>query len=483
MRNTRPNMKDTKESGAALMWVAGSLVALLAVSSFAIDLGWYYLNASRVQRAADAAALAGVVHLPGFVTEANTDAVIAATTNFAGSTLNPAPVAHADNRYQVFVRATIPSFFARIVGWNNFTVTRSATAEYVKPVRMGSPFNNFGNGNDASQNFWAAINGPRTGKQQGDPFAPQCLNGNSCSSNTNTQYRSNGYYYAVEIPSGKTSMTVDLYDPGYYRRTGFGVGTGDVDSLSETVAGGVTTTYTLRSPDSTPLDPTDNPAVGGTCTQTWAPITDTGYPSNTSNGKDNWRAHCTVASPIAGIYYLQVSSSGTTGGSNHFAIRATTVPSTGAIAKVYGALDMSIFTNDVLGTDRAVLHLAEVPTVHAGKRLEIKLFDPGEGSGNAYMTLRTPSGATPTCDWTAWDESVTSQITSRTDVSCRIQTTVSGTAQFNSRWVIINIDIPSNYSCTTNCWWTLLMEIGTPHDRTTWQARIVGNPVRLVPNP
>jgi hypothetical protein len=47
----------------------------------------------------------------------------------------------------------------------------------------------------------------------------------------------------------------------------------------------------------------------------------------------------------------------------------------------------------------------------------------------------------------------------------------------------VTIDISPTYTCTTNCWWTMDLELNTPHDRTTWEARVIGNPVRLVPNP
>ena len=45
------------DRGAALALVAGSLVVLMGMAAFGSDLAWFYLNASRIQRAADAAAL------------------------------------------------------------------------------------------------------------------------------------------------------------------------------------------------------------------------------------------------------------------------------------------------------------------------------------------------------------------------------------------------------------------------------------------
>lgn len=38
----------SQEQGAALPLVAGALVVLLALSAFAVDLGWLYLNLSLI---------------------------------------------------------------------------------------------------------------------------------------------------------------------------------------------------------------------------------------------------------------------------------------------------------------------------------------------------------------------------------------------------------------------------------------------------
>jgi hypothetical protein len=50
------------------------------------------------------------------------------------------------------------------------------------------------------------------------------------------------------------------------------------------------------------------------------------------------------------------------------------------------------------------------------------------------------------------------------------------------------IDIPDNYTCNpaangnSGCYWKMNLNLQTSHDRTTWAARVIGNPVRLVPN-
>ncbi|MGB8362357.1 MAG: pilus assembly protein TadG-related protein, partial [Acidimicrobiia bacterium] len=54
-----------RDKGSALMFVAASMVLLMGMAAFGVDLAWFYLNSSWVQRAADAASLGGVIHLPG----------------------------------------------------------------------------------------------------------------------------------------------------------------------------------------------------------------------------------------------------------------------------------------------------------------------------------------------------------------------------------------------------------------------------------
>ena len=80
MRQLIRKLRDA-ENGIALVWFATTLVLLIGTAGFAVDLGWLYLNSSRTQRSADAAATAGVVHLPGFPANADLDARDAARAN------------------------------------------------------------------------------------------------------------------------------------------------------------------------------------------------------------------------------------------------------------------------------------------------------------------------------------------------------------------------------------------------------------------
>jgi Flp pilus assembly protein TadG len=232
---TRLAQNRDQESGAALPFVAILLVLLLGVSAFAIDLGWLYLNGARLQRAADSSALAGVVYLPGDMANVSAKAVDGANANgWDIGSVNGTPVAGggadtldyqslADNKLEVTLATTIPTFFLKVVGIDTFDISRTATAEYVKPVPIGSPDPCFGIGQTSlhsgdcspatAQRFWAAISGPLTNKWNGDARATRFWDDDGTWNQefNNTQYRPNGYYLAIDVPSpGVTDLTVSV---------------------------------------------------------------------------------------------------------------------------------------------------------------------------------------------------------------------------------------------------------------------------------
>lgn len=476
-----------RDKGVALPLIASMIVVLIGLSAFAIDLGWIYLSSSRVQRAADSAALAGVVFLPGDIAGVNARTVEGANANgYDVGSVNGSPVAGggadslawtalADNRLQVTLDSEIPTFFIKVLGIDSISLSRTATAEYVKPVPLGSPDPCFGIGSGAAvgedcnpataQNFWAAISGPYTNKFNGDQYSTRWWCETGCwgpPENVNSEYRSSGYYLGIEVPSGVGDLDVDIFDAAFWDRGDFEIQTGDNEQDTN---GGADTHFQLYNYDSTPLDPSDNSPIPG-CRFDLS--------SNTSGYDWQWRQLCSLSNPDPGIYVLRIWTDGSDGGTNQYSVRATT--SSGGDARVYGINDISIF-NNLNGT--STLFIAEVIQEHAGKVLEIDLYDPGEDDANAFMTVKTPGGATAQCTWEAFNENGVSQ--GGSSGNCRIQTS-DGNAFFNGEHLRIQIDIPDSYTCSTDCWWKMEIENGQPHDRTTWAARVIGNPVRLTPN-
>ena len=66
------------------------------------------------------------------------------------------------------------------------------------------------------------------------------------------------------------------------------------------------------------------------------------------------------------------------------------VKSSSGASQVYGQGRMVTYTNLLGGTQR--FYLAQIAAVHAGKTMEIKLFDPGDVSGDAFLRILSPNG-------------------------------------------------------------------------------------------
>ncbi len=475
---------DSGESGAALVWVAGSLVALLAFAALAIDLGWFWVQNSRLQRAADASALAAVVHVPGALTVAETDGRTAAringfetegvdaTTAFTGTLVD-------DDKYSVTLESEVELFFAPVIGWDTMPLKAQSTAQYIKPIPLGSDGNCIGRDPTGSvctgsdPNLWAAISGRRTNKRNGDAYATECFDSGgpwNCQ-RFNGLYRPAGYYFAVEVPANAGNVSIMAYDAGFYNRPSFGVETGD---RVQDQGGGANTQFRVLDFDSTPADPTDNSLIPG-C------VTTISSGASSSVYRDLWVELCPLGvDPAPGIYVVQVSTTGNLGGTNQFTLGAT---GTTANPRVYPINDMSIFNND--DDSDAIFKLAEIDEVYAGKEFKIELYDPGEAPSGSTLSILDPSGAVPTCTWWTVDEF--DNASSTTAGPCTIQTADGSGPLFNGEWLNISIDLPdsASYNCSPDCWWEVRYNFtsGDVTDRTTWQAYVIGNPLRLIENP
>jgi Flp pilus assembly protein TadG len=496
-----------EDDGFTLPFIASTLVLLIAISAFAIDLGWFFLNSARLQRAADSSALAGVVFLPWDVTNVVNKAIDGADANgYDIGTVNGAPVAGggddildwqqlADNKLEVTLTANVGTFFLKVLGFDQFTMSRTATAQYVKPVPLGAPANCIGIGgsvtssglpasattaynecNNYTQNFWSAINGRETDKYNGDPYAVNC--GYNCTG-SNPDYDPY-YYFAVDVPAGATWIDVFLYDGGFYQRANLNTETGDSDAIVNTASGGTNMTFDLYKPDISPLVPEDN-NDHVTCSLGADNLT-INSGSDSSTYKNKWYRMCRITNVTQGIYVLRVGNGGNSiGGTNQYSLLVNSDNIGTAVPRVYSLNEMSIFTNDG-GTGSAIVYIAEVSPIHANKTLLLTFFDPGETSGTGNMTVIPPPGVSGvTCSWTATNAVSPNNPTNGS--GCTIQTSSGGDSRFNGEWITMEIQIPADYTCSSDCFWKMNLALQTAHDRTTWEAKVIGNPVALVPNP
>jgi hypothetical protein len=202
---------DTRPRGQVLVLFALLLTFLLASAAFVVDLAWIWVNELKVQRAADAAALAGVIYLPGNPSGAATsshdesrkngytdgDGNFAAAPN-GGVDVYARPDPGDPRRMMVTVSSPIETFFMQIFGFDQVQVSRDAKAEFILPVPMGSPesyYGVFGQIRTPDGGVWqpttAASIGPRTstgvvtsgsGTTLTQPTASSQNNSASCSS-------------------------------------------------------------------------------------------------------------------------------------------------------------------------------------------------------------------------------------------------------------------------------------------------------------
>jgi hypothetical protein len=139
--------------GQVVVIFAGAMLLFAMLSAAVIDLSWYWTNNLRMQRAADAAALAGAVWLPGNPAKAILIARQEAVKNgfsdgVAGFSVTPVPQPYPnDRRLKVTITGPIGTYFARIVGITSFMASRNSLADFVLPVPMGSPQQWYGVGN------------------------------------------------------------------------------------------------------------------------------------------------------------------------------------------------------------------------------------------------------------------------------------------------------------------------------------------------
>ena len=320
MKRLFHRIKDGEDRGAALALVAASLVVLMGMAAFGTDLAWFYLNASRIQRAADAAALGGVIWLPSEPGTADGTAVDIALRNGYDNTLTdvevlPAGVPGEPNKLKVTINDEVPTFFAKVLGFSKMDISRTAVAEYIPPLKLGSPDNQFGNSCDPEQpgctgqaNFWANIHGKWTDNEMGDAYSSWCTNANdnpACAQNA--WARSTGYLYGIESTS---SFTLQFNDIAFHNNSGTqvsgdGIRTGDrgcEDWTGSTAADcGPTMQVALYAPDPTPLDITDNALL---CQATIPPLAQVAetepYGFTPPDGQGCW------SQSGSGVYVVQV---------------------------------------------------------------------------------------------------------------------------------------------------------------------------------
>ncbi len=442
---------SVKQAGQILVIFALMLTVLIGLVGIAIDVTYAWRNGFQIQRAADAAAMAGVVYLPGALDpDGRAKATSIAQANgysvAGGATI---VVDHApldERKMDVTITAPVPTFFIRLFGINQWTISRTARAAYVMPVPMGSPLNYLGIGclalsslatqppcDTATTSYtksgvtptgtsptsslqlptlgaWAAVITKGGDQSNGDAYLPT-HNGTASNVNTggtNVSYDPAGYYYTVVIPAGASGGSVRLFDPGFCAMAMRGNsywGTGD--HIITGTTNPVSIWFRLLNTEGQPLNPTawDTQHGGVDWSHRWENLTGTDA-AGTCSANASHNAWYTLASGLnPGQYEVEVTTSSPFGDTadntdvnaeNNFGIMATvtTAAPSGQGPQVFGYDKMAVYNN--LATTNALqqFYIAQVSKdAGAGKTLTIDLFDVGDSTAGT-LSIMSPDGGT-----------------------------------------------------------------------------------------
>ncbi|MBN1122454.1 MAG: hypothetical protein JXJ17_15365 [Anaerolineae bacterium] len=236
---------DDAEQGQIILLLAFAMIGLLVAMGLSIDAGFLYARKTQLDRAIEAAALAGVVRLDdpdvkgedydSRLSSANVrgmqllaanrvlvdstpgidcDSVDWTTDDYCGKTM--AGSVPGSVRYHAEARWEVPTFFMGIMGFAEIPLQSASTAEYMPMVDIfASDTNQYGMLGLANQSMW----GRNICTSRGDAYSP--LHGNAEKvTDTNDQYGEiNGVYtYRVVVPAGyfdkyPSGVRIELYDP------------------------------------------------------------------------------------------------------------------------------------------------------------------------------------------------------------------------------------------------------------------------------
>lgn len=491
------------------------LIPLMIFAAFSVDIGAWYAHAARAQRASDAAALAAVVYMPDYGSAQSAALDQAARNGFVDGVDGVVVTVTAIGSYSVHVdiEAESPAYFGRVV-MDGITLTRGATAEYVTPVPMGNPTSSIGTGDldlqgtNAPANYHLNTHAHSTPVEYGDLL-------NSGPITTNPYYLDVGYIFEVEKPAG-VEVQVQVLHSGECKRPNW------PDSRGEYHAGTVPhIEFDLYQADNTPITHIDNivPAnqfgaqyltdhtgnvkgdsVGASCPD---------FLADGSWDDPKWLTMWTIpAGAQAGKWYLTSGSpSGSTSHKNMYGLRtlssnlpggqeycSTLQPATvtfGNCATINALGRMSVYIGEnrndpSVSTTAASFYFAEIDAIHAGKTMQIELWDPGEGSN--YLQFLDPNGQIMPFRYRTqdrWGTPVAAWVDTAAVCPWDGSTSHCMPAAHHDRIVIIEIllEDPAGgvYTCNgSDCWWQVnYVSTANVNDTTTWSVKIIGNPIHL----
>lgn len=142
------------ERGVTIIMTALVLVPLMVFAAYGVDLAGFYSRVGQLQRAADAAALAGTVWMPDY-DKARTEAAASLAKNgfvhgTDGIVVTYAPGSKLNSLLVTVEDTSVTTYFSKVIGHRQ-AIARSAEAQYNLPIPLGSPLNYFGGDRSKTQ--------------------------------------------------------------------------------------------------------------------------------------------------------------------------------------------------------------------------------------------------------------------------------------------------------------------------------------------
>lgn len=208
-----------------------------------------------------------------------------------------------------------------------------------------------------------------------------------------------------------------------------------------------------------------------------------------------WVSLCTVNAEAGDDFFIEMQTDAGSTGHNRFALRGVVPNSNNAAAvNITGNAYMGIYAN--AGARLTQFYLARVPSAAAGHTLVLNFFDIGDANSVGTLQVVPPTdsnvgSAFSNCQWTgapgsAYNTQVSPWGTPTSLPNCLI-TGINdpNNIPWNGQWITVTIPLPANYKCSDDdpngCWVKINYNFaGAVNDTTSWNAYLLGDPVRLV---
>lgn len=202
--------------GQALVIFALSVATLILLVGLSIDGLRVFIAFGQAERAADAAALAGVVYLPQYPTaatpapdgnDATTRALQEAAKNgFTDKSAITITVANSSPpTLRVAIRVNVALSLVSVMHSGPVSTEAVAGAEVLPPVTLGDNSASFGDQPEGAVQQVAALTSPNELKERGDPYSALCELGWSEASDTAHANASSNLYYTslLHVPTNQ----------------------------------------------------------------------------------------------------------------------------------------------------------------------------------------------------------------------------------------------------------------------------------------